>query len=142
MHRDTIKQINVKSSLKNIRHVVDEVIGMLNSLKADESDIFDIRLSMEEALINAMKYGNKFDERLDVSVEFGCKENKFILSIEDRGGGFDYKNMPDPTNEENLLKGRGRGVFLILRLMDSVEFNKKGNRITMIKYLKTKNKAL
>jgi serine/threonine-protein kinase RsbW len=130
------KTITIPGSLLNIKSAVEEVIALLKTLKADESDIFDIRLSLEESLINAIKYGNKLNEDLTVLVEVSCNGNKFTLSVEDKGNGFDYKGLPDPTNEENLLKTKGRGVFLMKHLMDKIEFNQKGNLITMTKHLK------
>ena len=130
------KHISIPSRLSDIKEAVEEAIALLKRLKAEESDIFDIRLSLEEALINAIKYGNKLNEGLPVSVEISHNGNKYTLAVEDKGEGFDYKNLPDPTKEENLLKSKGRGVFLIRHLMDKVEFNEKGNRIIMTKYLK------
>jgi len=138
---DMHKNITISSNLKNIKGVVSEVIELLKSKKADESDIFDIRLSLEETLINAMKYGNKLDAKLPVSLDISCEDNLFSMSIEDQGSGFDYKSVPDPTKEENMLRTRGRGVFLIKHLMDKVEFNKKGNCVTMVKKLKKKDCA-
>ena len=130
------KQLSVASDLKKIRHAVDEIIIMLKGLQVDESDVFDIRLCLEEALINAIKYGNKFDKDLEVKIDFAYVNDKINISVEDKGIGFDHKKVPDPTKEENLLMGNGRGVFLIKHLMDEVRFNKKGNRLTMVKHLK------
>jgi serine/threonine-protein kinase RsbW len=132
------KKLSIASDPKKIRHAVDEVITMLIALQAGESDTFDIRLCLEEALINAITYGNRFDKRLEVLIDFTCIDNKISISIEDRGNGFNHNKIPDPTKEENLLMGNGRGIFLIRHLMDDVRFNKKGNRLTMIKYLKKK----
>ena len=128
--------MTVPSSFKEIKQVASAIAGLLKNAKADESDIFDIRLSLEEALINAAKYGNKLDERRNVFIDFTIAGNKVTITIEDEGEGFDHNDLPDPTKEENLLKSSGRGVFLIKHLMDEVEYNKKGNRITITKYLK------
>ena len=135
------KRIAIPSSLKNIRNAVDEITGFLRSVKADEAAIFDIRLSLEEALINAIKYGNKQNENLTVDVDFACSGDKAVIAVEDKGEGFDHKQIPDPTDEENLLKARGRGVFLVKHIMDDVSYNKKGNRVSMTKFLKKKKRA-
>ena len=132
------KKITISSNLNNIRTAVAEVLDMLKAAEADESDIFDIRLCIEEALINAIKYGNRLDEKLKVVIDVAHNGNKVAISIEDQGKGFDYRDIPDPTEESNLLKAKGRGVFLIKHLMDELEFNKKGNRISMIKHLRRK----
>ena len=55
--------------------------------------------------------------------------------MEDEGSGFDPEKVPDPTVEENMLKYGGRGVYLIKRLMDEVEYNDRGNRVKMVKYI-------
>ncbi len=132
------KKLSIASDIKKIRQVVDEVIILLAGLNAGESDTFDIRLCLEEALINAIKYGNRFDKKFEVLIDFAYADNKISISVEDEGKGFDCNRIPDPTKEENLLKGNGRGIFLIRHLMDEVKFNKKGNRLTMIKHLKKK----
>lgn len=128
--------MTVPSSFKEIKEAASAITGLLKNAKADEADIFDIRLSLEEALINAAKYGNKLDERRNISIDLTIAGNKVTIAIEDEGEGFDHNSLPDPTKEENLLKPSGRGVFLIKHLMDRVEYNKKGNRITITKYLK------
>lgn len=136
------KKITIPSNLKNIRPAVDEILDYLKSIETEESLIFDIRLSLEEALINAIRYGNRFNENLTVDVDFTHNGNKVIIAVEDKGKGFDYRNLPDPTKEENLLKLKGRGLFLIRHLMDDVEFNRKGNRITMAKFLRKNRRGM
>jgi serine/threonine-protein kinase RsbW len=131
-------RITINSDLKNIRHAVDQVVGVLHETGAEASDIFDIRLCLEEALINAVKYGNGLDKAKKVLVDFQIKNGQVNLSVTDSGKGFDHMSLPDPTVDENILRGNGRGVFLIRHLMDKVAFNEKGNAITMRKTLKTK----
>ncbi|MFH1867524.1 MAG: ATP-binding protein [Candidatus Omnitrophota bacterium] len=130
------KKMQVSSNFKDIKQAATAIAGLFKEAKADEADIFDIRLSLEEALINAAKYGNKLDEKRNVYIEIDIAGNKATISVEDEGDGFDHESLPDPTKEENLLKASGRGVFLIKHLMDKVEYNKKGNRVTITKYLK------
>ncbi len=135
------KKIYMPSDLKNIKQVVGEIAALLKARHIDEPDIFDIRLCMEEALINAVKYGNKFDKALEIEVDFSIADDKISISVEDKGTGFDHSRLPDPTEEENLLTGSGRGVFLIRHLMNELRFNKKGNRLTMVKYFNGRKEA-
>ncbi len=132
------KRIIIESDLDNIKHAVDQIKNMLEQIGTDESDIFDIRLCLEEALINAIKYGNKFDKTKKVQIDFNYKDAKVTLSVEDNGRGFNLSSIPDPTSDENILRGSGRGVFLIKHLMDELKSNEQGNRLTMIKHLKLK----
>ena len=49
-----------------------------------------------------------------------------MIRVEDQGNGCDYENIPDPTAPENLENVNGRGIFLMEKLSDSIEFSKKG----------------
>jgi serine/threonine-protein kinase RsbW len=54
-----------------------------------------------------------------------------VISVEDQGEGFDPENLPDPTDEDRLELPSGRGVLLIRAYMSEVEYNDRGNRLTM-----------
>jgi serine/threonine-protein kinase RsbW len=131
--------VQIQSNLNDINKFVTDVLISLKSLSISESVSFDIRLSLEEALINAMKHGNKNNPALAINIDYSVSDNMFKVSVQDSGNGFDYKQLPNPTVEENLLKAKGRGVYLIRHLMDEVSFNRSGNKITMIKYLRRPN---
>jgi serine/threonine-protein kinase RsbW len=91
-------------------------------------------LSLEEAVINAIKHGNELDDTKKVVVGFAIDDERAIISVADEGEGFDPASVPDPTLDENLIAMSGRGLSLIRAYMDEVRFNDKGNDITMIKY--------
>ena len=57
---------------------------------------------------------------------------KFV--IRDEGRGFDPTHLPDPTTPENLERTCGRGILLMRTFMDEVEFNQRGNEVTLIKH--------
>ncbi|MER3632266.1 MAG: hypothetical protein C4325_08950 [Blastocatellia bacterium] len=59
------------------------------------------------------------------------KEARF--TVEDEGEGFDVSSIPDPLDPDNLFKASGRGVLFIFNIMDEVQYNERGNRLTMVK---------
>ena len=122
--------------LKYVKEASRKVLDSLNDLRLDSSVLFDIKLSFEEAFINAIKYGNKNDTRLTVDVEVVKKKDNVELVVRDQGNGFDHEHAQDPTTEENLGKPGGRGVFLIKNLMDKVIFENNGSCLRMIKKIK------
>jgi len=128
------KTFTIKTNLKEIPPVVKEMLEHLKGV--NKNALHDIKLAAEEAIINAMKHGNKFNEGLYVVVDFEYDGSRVSIAVKDEGKGYDYRDVPDPTLEENILRGHGRGVFLIRRLMDEVHFNDSGNRLEMIKYIK------
>ena len=68
-----------------------------------------------------------------VTVGFTLGEDKVVISVADEGEGFDPDSVPDPTLDENLGIARGRGLVLMRAYMDSVQFNRVGNKVTMTK---------
>ncbi len=114
------------SILDYLMHRVEKV-GVVNP---ENSNLF---IALDEAFVNAVKHGNKFDAEkiIKVTAEVSVKEARF--TIEDEGEGFDVNSIPDPTNPENLFKTSGRGVLIIHNVMDEVTYNERGNRLTMIK---------
>lgn len=129
----TVKKWQVPSDLSEVQTTSAKVLSFFEPLKLSEAYQFDVRLCLEEALINAMKYGNKLDPRVMVELEAGFDEKRLWIQIEDRGAGFDVKKLGDCTQGDNILKNGGRGVHLIHKLMDQVEYNATGNQIRMVK---------
>jgi serine/threonine-protein kinase RsbW len=104
-----------------------EKIGIVSS---NDSNLF---IALDEAFVNAVKHGNKFDatKLVRITAEVSTKEARF--TIEDEGEGFNVAEIPDPTDTENLFKTSGRGVLIIHNVMDEVRYNERGNRLEMIK---------
>ncbi|MBU2102810.1 MAG: ATP-binding protein [Candidatus Omnitrophota bacterium] len=124
------------SRLENIPLFLAQCLQYLNSASLPESDIFDIRISLEEAIVNAMKHGNRFDPARTVDISLEIFPSRVVAEVTDKGVGFDHAMIPDPTHQDNLKKPSGRGVFLIKQLMDEVEFFDCGRTIKMIKFIK------
>lgn len=128
--------IKIPSQIQYIRKVSDRILDGLSSYGVNSEDIFDIRLCVEEAVRNAIVHGNRSDKKRRVTVSYRLDNDAINIEIEDEGKGFDHKAVPDPTKDENIMKNSGRGVYIIKKLMDKVEFNKNGNKIMMFKALK------
>jgi serine/threonine-protein kinase RsbW len=104
-----------------------EKVGVVD---AENSNLF---IALDEAFVNAVKHGNKYDANKIVKVSAEVSANEARFTVEDEGEGFDVNSIPDPRNPENLFKTSGRGVLIIHNVMDEVNYNERGNRLTMIK---------
>jgi len=126
----------------SLMHVVLEYlmkrVEKLGVINAEQSNLF---VALDEAFVNAVKHGNKFDaaKLIRVTAEVSKAEAKF--TIEDEGEGFDLNAIPDPLDPENLFKTSGRGVLFIYNIMDEVKYNERGNRLTMVKKSETATEA-
>lgn len=134
------KTFKIKTNLSVVTPVIKEILDCLKPANISPGVLHDIKLAAEEAMINAIKHGNRFQEGLPVVIDFKRSKDRVSISVQDAGKGYDYTRVPDPTLDENIAKGNGRGVFLIRRIMDEVHFNKSGNKIEMVKYIKKKDK--
>ncbi len=96
-------------------------------------DVYGIHLALEEALVNAIRHGNRSDP--DKDVEFRCflAEDHVRIEIQDEGPGFDPEKLPDPTQDEYLDRPNGRGVLLIRTFMSRVDYQGRGNVVVMEK---------
>jgi anti-sigma regulatory factor (Ser/Thr protein kinase) len=92
----------------------------------------NFRVGLTEALANAMLYGNCRDPRKSVRVEACLTPAEITVQVTDEGRGFDPGALLDPTLPANRVRPGGRGIYLIRQLMDRVEFNERGNSITMV----------
>ncbi len=128
----------------------DQVLELPNDLRAIERAVsflidrgqetgfsserlrLNFRVGLTEALANAMLYGNARDPRKKVRVEAHITAQVITVRVTDEGRGFNPAAVIDPTLPRNRTRAGGRGIFLIKKLMDRVEFNERGNSITMV----------
>jgi serine/threonine-protein kinase RsbW len=105
----------------------------------DEDSTHWVGVAIRECVINAIKHGNHNDLGKRVFVEFTTTLDErpmLSISVRDQGEGFDPENLADPLAPENLLKGSGRGIFLIRSFMDDVQLQRVpqgGMEIRMVK---------
>jgi serine/threonine-protein kinase RsbW len=126
----------IASDLKNVTPFIESVSDKILGLGGDAKDAFNIKLVLEEALTNGMRHGNKLDSQLFVSVHVVIGRSKVVIDVHDEGAGFDPDRLPDPTSNEHIDQPGGRGVFLMRRIMDSVEYYDQGRGVRMSKELK------
>ncbi len=115
------------------RQVLDEMLGQLEVQHWHQRDIFAVHLATEEALVNAIHHGNGSDARKNVHFVCLLDGDRVHIEITDEGRGFDPSTLPDPTSGDRLHAPCGRGVMLMKAFMSRVEFNARGNAVTMEK---------
>lgn len=128
-------------SLNSTMESVGEVEAVADRLAAeaglDEDARFHVSMAVREAALNAVLHGNEYDPAKQVSVSVENTGKALVFTIADQGKGLDPETLPDPRSPENLLRGTGRGIFLIRSFMDEVHFRQlhPGTELTLVKYL-------
>jgi PAS domain S-box-containing protein len=90
-----------------------------------------IRTALTEMLLNAWKHGNKKDPTKSITLRIRYA-NDIHLEIIDSGEGFDYSNLPDPTESDNILKTSGRGIFMTRYAANEVFWQDSGRHVTAV----------
>jgi serine/threonine-protein kinase RsbW len=99
-------------------------------------------MAAREAAVNAVLHGNEYDPAKRVTASFENNGEALVITVADQGKGLDPKTVPDPLAPENLLRGTGRGLFLIRSFMDEVHFRQlhPGTELTLVKHLSPADK--
>lgn len=110
--------------------------GLLQNLQEcgairTEADEVRMRLCLDEALVNAVMHGSKYDEKKSVRVRAFVDPLEWSVLVEDEGAGFREEDLPDPDAQENLLEESGRGVHLIRTMMDETSYWSGGRALLM-----------
>lgn len=113
--------------------VLQEVLDQLEKQHWVQHDVFGVHLAVEEALVNAIRHGNRLDTSKHVHVACRLKPDLVRIEITDEGEGFDPSAVPDPTDPANIDAPSGRGLMLMRSFMSRVEYNDVGNRVVMEK---------
>jgi serine/threonine-protein kinase RsbW len=117
---------------------------VLDLLLADVPDQWqsEVRLGLQEALVNAAKHGNNLDPNKTVLVEFFIVDNQYWWVISDQGAGF----SPGPctldctqTHIEDVDEC-GRGLYILHQVFDQVHWDKHGTELRLCKQLKSRHK--
>jgi serine/threonine-protein kinase RsbW len=103
----------------------------------DEDQCFHVAMAVREAAVNAVLHGNDYDPEKKISASFENTGKSLVITIADQGEGVDLQKLPDPLAPENLLRGTGRGIFLIRSFMDEVNFRQlhPGTELILVKHL-------
>jgi serine/threonine-protein kinase RsbW len=139
-----IYSTSVPSSINSIGKVVDEFITNLQKSCVDVADciLFELRVVLNEVLINAVRHGNGEDVSKVVKVDACISgQGTVLIIVEDEGGGYDFNyicNCRKPLQDipDSLDIGEsGRGIMIVRSLCDDVKVNARGNKIVLTKKL-------
>ena len=115
----------LKSSLQ-LSDFVELLLEPLNKYQ----HLYLIRLGLHEALVNAVKHGNKFDSSKIIKVKRIITPHWWVWIIQDQGQGMkqDKRKFNLPKRIDSVS---GRGLFIIKECFDDVRWSPKGNKLQL-----------
>ncbi len=125
---DYIYKGSVCSDLDTIKSFIDKTVQILNGIISDRDLMFDIRVILNELIVNGALHGNECMSSKTVSLTLRMSEDKLMIEVEDEGRGINY-NLKEYNPSD--LKSWGRGLVLVNGLSDELYVER--NRVVSIK---------
>ena len=131
-------ELTLPSRVESVAEAAEAVADAARRLGFAEDALFGIDMAVREAVTNAVLHGNRGDESKTVEVGFADTPSALVITVRDRGTGFDPAAVPDPTAEQNLLKSSGRGILFMRSFMDEVAWERHPGGGTLVRMTKKK----
>lgn len=119
------------SEQKHLKDVEELVNSLFIEYTIPEDLYGNVLLCTMEACNNAIVHGNNGVKETEFKIAFSISDNFLEITIIDQGPGFDFNNLPNPTDPENIDKPTGRGIFLVKNLSDEIEFKSDGTVLVL-----------
>lgn len=141
-------EFNLSSKEEFARDVSILIKLLLEKEKVSRKLANQISFILTEIQNNSIEHAHHNDPKKHIKVTSLIRDNSIIIRIEDEGSGFDYSKLNlDLMSKESkidMLRARknelkrpgGFGLALAKSFMDEIQFNDKGNIITLIKKFK------
>lgn len=112
---------------------LDGILAEMKGAGYTRKELFGVRLALEEAIINAIKHGHRYDATKTVHVRYRVSSECIVAEIADEGPGFDLQRVLDPLAADNIGRDCGRGLLLMRSYMNWVRYNPTGTCVTLCK---------
>ena len=132
-----IRVPNQTRYLSLIGKIGEDLVKELSRYQGDKETLaYQLNLVLTEAMVNTIRYAHGNDPDKTVHVLITITDDELMIKVYDHGQGFDISETPPPDFDSP--KDRGRGIYIIKSLMDTVTYKKldKTNVLEMSKALK------
>ncbi len=106
---------DITGGLDAIKETVSNILNETKLIIGDEELYFDLRLVLNELLINGYEHGNKGDENKFLHVCLVIDDIELKLRIKDEGEGL---CLEDYKYDCKRLDNHGRGLLIVDKLTD------------------------
>ncbi len=103
--------------------IINQAIGELGECFSLEEEIVDaLAIAVIEAGTNAIQHGSTGEGDAQIDFRFEVAGDAIHVKVQDDGPGFNLVKIVEASEPDNLLRSRGRGIFLMRTFMDKVDF--------------------
>lgn len=136
--------LTLESNFKSVEVAEEFLHSVMDDSPLEDAESHRVEMAVRESVINAIQHGNHCDESKKVELEINLTPTQLTIFVRDEGQGFDAASIPNPLEENNILKTSGRGIFIIRSFMDEFQVRRlpnDGNEIMMVKRLSSNSSS-
>jgi len=143
--REAIARLIFPSHQADLDRSVDLIAELFRASGLDEEARTSLLTAYREAATNAVQHGNRYDRTKCVRVEYRHTPESIAIEVRDQGDGFapqSYLHQGATADAAQAARDRSRqggqgglGILMIVRCTDRVDYNDKGNAVTLVRHL-------
>ena len=99
-----------------------------------DGDVRKFGLALSEACVNVIEHAYRGEAGNPIELQLSIDDKALRLTIRDSGAAFDLDSYESPDLSE--AHEGGYGVFIIRSIMDEVEYDTSGKRVTVLTLVK------
>ena len=122
-------RLAVPCELSAVRAAAESVHEFLASRGCSEREVTSCEVALVEACNNAIQYARPGERKMPVVIDASCGVEEIEIRVTDHTAGFDW---PEEASLPEFGSERGRGLFLIRKMTDSVQYLRGGQTNTLV----------
>ncbi len=130
------------NALADVREFVDECAVRFGF---GDKEVSEITLAVDEACTNVIKHAYKGNPDSEFEVRILASGTEFQVVVRDWGASFKPEEVPLPNIKDKVKKHKagGLGIFLMRKLMDTVEYRGQdaSNEVRLVRNLRNEQKS-
>ena len=126
--------LRLSSSFKNLERAVEEAEAFMATVTDDDDLTYRVTLLTSETVTNAMEHGHQWNPEKHVVLDLTAYTDRVVLSVIDEGEGFEFSSVADPLDQDNLLNGRGRGLYFMEHMANELHLENDGRLLRLVFY--------
>lgn len=138
-------QFDIRGEHAYLQEINNLLADLFARTPLNERQLKDLRQAIMEMGTNAIEWGHRKNADLPLKITYRIDPTRVVLVIKDQGPGFNPGHIPHAASEENPIghleirqdlgiREGGFGIMLAKGLVDSFQYNDKGNEVTLIKH--------
>ena len=135
-----METLTISATLDALAQISEFITDATTRAGLDDHAAWQVQLAVDEAATNIIQHGYDQAAPGEIELAWQIADSQLTVTLRDQGRRFDPEQVPEPdiTSPLEERQAGGLGIFLMGRLMDTVQFDfddQHGNLLTMTKQI-------